>query len=355
MKKIRSPNDHLQIQLRKHRKELERRRTHDARLKLWKSTIDEWKYRAGIADRPSEYIPAPLDFSLIREPEKAIAHITEVSDRAEKARVIVSDLFDCENFSTDAVIALIGYANDPKTSKGGKILLRQPKDPVLRDKYHDSGIYGTTNIRFADGEVRPATGSIYRIRNNTVLGEVAKKLIKFSTTMIFGTPRKMKGVYSTMIECMNNTFNHATLDAAHKEEWWATVYCDMSRRTAFFNFLDNGVGILESINIKFRDNVYLKLGLLSNADLLRLVLEGKIGSRTGLSYRGNGLPEIYKRFHWGQISRLIIIANNVYADLERDEYKLLPKPFRGTFFHWEISYDKHFGALGDDNKYSDSV
>lgn len=82
-------------------------------------------------------------------------------------------------------------------------------------------------------------------------------------------------------------------------------------------------------------------GLKDNADIMREVLNGKIGSRTGLAYRGNGLPEIYKRFQREQFSNLIIIANDVFADVEKDEYKLLPKPFKGTFFHWEISYDKH--------------
>ena len=90
-----------------------------------------------------------------------------------------------------------------------------------------------------------------------------------------------------------------------------------------------------------------------NADILREVLEGKIGSRIGLSYRGKGLPEIYKRFKREQFSRLIIIANDVFADVEKDDFRILDKPFKGTFFHWEISYDKYNELAANDNSHSE--
>ena len=132
--------------------------------------------------------------------------------------------------------------------------------------------------------------------------DVASALIRFSAEKLFGEPLKLKGVYTTLIECMNNTINHATMDEDDKEVWWATVYFDEERKIAFFNFLDNGVGILESLDLKWHNDLKLMTGLKNNADILREVLEGKIGSRIGLSYRGKGLPEIYKRFRREQFS-----------------------------------------------------
>lgn len=348
MKKIRDLPKYRKLQRRRNTREIERRQSHDLRLDRWLSNFNEWKFRSGLATKSPERIAAPSDFSLIRNPDQSIKHITEVENRADAGRIIVSDLALVDDFSTDAIVGLLAYANDPKTSRGGQILIRQPERAALAEKYVDSGIYGGLNIRFADGNIRPAHGTIFRTTDTEVKGEIARSLIEFSTRKIFGEPQKLKGVYTTMIECMNNTFNHANLNETSKEIWWATVYCDTERRVAFYNFLDNGVGILESIKLRYSDAVLRMVGFRSNEKLLKDVLEGKIGSRTGLSYRGNGLPEIYKRFHRGQISRLIIIANDVFADVEKDEYRLLSTAFKGTFFHWEVSYDKHF-ATDDDN------
>ena len=323
-------------------KNLARRQSHDERLRRWRESFD----RRSAANR---YIPpevssfdAPSDFSLIREPEAVLDHFASIKKKTGPNRIINSDLSNIHEFSTDALVALIALANNPQFTRGAIINGRSPNDPRLADKFRDSGIYGTARIRFADGAIRPAHGTIFRITDTQVLGTVAKNLINFATTRIFGAPQKMKGVYTTMIECMNNTFNHADPIEHEHKVWWATVYCDTERRIAFFNFLDTGVGILESINIKLSESLLRMVGIRNNADLMRDVLEGKIGSRTRLHYRGNGLPEIIKRFKMEQFSRLIIISNNVYADLEKDEYRVLAKPLDGTFFHWEISYDKHY-------------
>jgi hypothetical protein len=259
--------------------------------------------------------------------------------KTEKA--VMCDLSDVSDFTSDAIIAVIALSNDPKIQRRPPVIGNEPKTPKLSDKFKDSGIYGSQYIKFADGAVRKAHGTIYRKSSNQVRGKIASSLIEFATEKVFGGSCKLKGVYTTLIECMNNTVNHATTSDVDKEVWWATVYYDAEKKTAFFNFLDNGVGILESLRLKWQDSLLRLTGLKDNADIMREVLQGKIGSRTGLGYRGNGLPEIHKRFQREQFSNLIIIANDVFADVEKNEYKLLPKPFKGTFFHWEISYDKH--------------
>ena len=169
----------------------------------------------------------------------------------------------------------------------------EPKNPKLSDKFRDSGIYGSQFIRFSDGAIRKAHGTIYRKSSDEVKGKIASALIEFATEKVFGEARKQKGVYTSLIECMNNTVNHATAPDTTKEVWWATVYFDADKRTAFFNFLDNGVGILESLRLKWQDSLLRLTGLKDNAAIMREVLNGKMSSRTGLSYRGKGLPEIY--------------------------------------------------------------
>lgn len=294
-------------------------------------------------------LAAPRDFSLIREPERLVAHLNDITSAVGTNRVIVSDLRNIEDFSTDALLCLIAFSNDRRFSGGSAIQGFEPTNAEVLDKFRDSGIYGRRFLRFADGAFRPAHGTIQRVNDKIVRGNFAREMIEFATLRIFGQVGPLKGVYTTMIECMNNTFNHAAATGEAQQTWWATVYCDTERRVAFFNFLDTGVGILESIRLKYTDRLSRLFGLKDNTEFLQEVLEGKIGSRTGLDYRGNGLPQIVKRFEMGQLSRLIIVSNDVYADLENNDYRILPKEFSGTFFHWEISYDRHYQQLEIDD------
>jgi hypothetical protein len=68
---------------------------------------------------------------------------------------------------------------------------------------------------------------------------------------------------------------------------------------------------------------------------LRDILEGKIESRTGIPYRGKGLPAIYKAFLSGRISKLVIIANDVYANVADGDYRKMGTELGGTLLYWE--------------------
>lgn len=76
--------------------------------------------------------------------------------------------------------------------------------------------------------------------------------------------------------------------------------------------------------------------MLPNTEVLQLVVDGKIGSRLGLSYRGKGLPSIYKEIRRGRIENLVIIANDVHATFATDSFVTLRREFSGTFLYWEV-------------------
>jgi len=354
MRKIKSHQKYNESQRQKNKKRLKRKLSHKKRLENWKNELKDNFSEIYKNYRLEEVkVKSPENLSLIQEPEKVIDYLEKIENISSERKTVLCDLSDIEGLTSDAIIAIIALSNDPKVKRNGRIVGNVPKNQKLADKFYDSGIFGEQRIKFADGAIRQAHGAIFRKHNTQVKADVASALIKFSTEKLFGEPLKLKGVYTTLIECMNNTINHATLDEDDREVWWATVYFDEERKIAFFNFLDNGVGILESLDLKWHNNIKLKAGLKDNSQILREVLEGKIGSRIGLSYRGKGLPEIYKRFKREQFSRLIIIANNVFADVEKDDFRILNKPFKGTFFHWEISYDKYNELAANDGSHSE--
>jgi hypothetical protein len=117
--------------------------------------------------------------------------------------------------------------------------------------------------------------------------------------------------------------------------WWATVYGDLARRRVCYSFLDTGVGIFKSVNLHWVRKAFRRLGLGDNSKVLLEILEGRVESRTGLPYRGKGLPTIYKKSQSGNIKSLFIIANDVYADVTNNDYRTLNVPFPGTLLYWE--------------------
>ena len=74
----------------------------------------------------------------------------------------------------------------------------------------------------------------------------------------------------------------------------------------------------------------------TDAEMLQLLLQGKIHSSTGKYYRGKGLPGIFDASMNNKISNLVVISNKGYADISKDEYKILNNEFSGTFVYWEL-------------------
>jgi hypothetical protein len=115
-----------------------------------------------------------------------------------------------------------------------------------------------------------------------------------------------------------------------------SVYCDTESRKAAFTFIDQGIGIFESQSLLFRLRLAKKVLLNKRTDVLRELLHGNIPSSTGLRYHGYGLPGIYKACVHQRIRNLVIVSNNVYANVEKDEYRPLKSSFDGTILYWEV-------------------
>jgi hypothetical protein len=101
--------------------------------------------------------------------------------------------------------------------------------------------------------------------------------------------------------------------------------------------VDAGVGIFGSVRLGKIRAFYRLIGLRTDTDILRDMLQGKVESSTGYSYRGKGLPAINRLSEAGKIESLIVVANDVFADISAGQYRMLPVAFRGTLLYWEIA------------------
>lgn len=213
MKKIKSPQKYRNSQRQKDKKRRERRRTHKKRLENWKNSFKDNFSEVYKNYRLEEVkVKSPNILSIIQEPENVIDYLERIETVSHERKTVLCDLSEIEDLTSDAILAIIALSNDPKIKRGGRIIGNVPQNQRLADKFYDSGIFGKQRIKFADGAVRQAHGTIFRKSNTEVKGEIAGALIRFSTEKLFGKPLKLKGVYTTLIECMNNTINHATAD-----------------------------------------------------------------------------------------------------------------------------------------------
>ena len=76
----------------------------------------------------------------------------------------------------------------------------------------------------------------------------------------------------------------------------------------------------------------------NNADLLKLILDGTVHkTATNKPYHGKGLHGINMALNRNHINNLNIITNNVHANIENSEFKIMPNSFIGTFVYWEVN------------------
>ena len=162
------------------------------------------------------------------------------------------------------------------------------------------------------------------------------------------TTSQREGIEATAIECMTNTREHASgSDRKGTKGWWFSVYCNPETQRAQFAFVDLGIGIfksLESKHVPKNARLPLKTGSASRCDVLRALLAGpeedghggvQRRSRTDQNYRGRGLPNMKTRNMRRETRQLVIVSNNVHADVERDEFRQLEQDFAGTIIYWE--------------------
>jgi len=247
------------------------------------------------------------------------------------------DLSQVQTLTTDAIAALIATIQRLDVHMKGNL----PNDPDAQKMLLESGFF--KYVKSTQSLPSTPRGSIEQKTNTNVAPATAKNLVHFGTKGIFGTSQRNRPSYSTLIECMANTKGHAagrknpdSRSQKPPETWWATVYADAGRKKICFTFVDTGVGIFRSIRIRVVRKIYDFFGGKDDTDILRDMLDGKVPSSTTLSFRGKGLPYMNRLARTSRISSLVIVANDVYANVSSNNFTKLRNSFHGTLVYWEV-------------------
>ena len=302
-----------------------------------------------IQERYRDYyhVVAPSVLSLVKNREEVIHFINVIRAHLENKHKVFVVLSNVETITDDAIVVLLSSMVRFK-EKHIDFDGNYPKSKNVAVKLEKSGFFkylyskGTEEL-----SVKTLNNTIYTHGYKRADAVFASKIIEASSKVIWGTSRRCPGVQNTFTELMANTYKHAGGETEGTHRWWVSMTKDYDNKKVVFGFVDYGVGIFRSLKNKSpEDKLYGGLEKLlqkfpfadNDAKLMKLILEGQLHkTATQQTYRGRGLPYIHSCQMNDSIDSLVIISNNVYADVKNGEYKLLDNEFIGTFVTWEMN------------------
>jgi hypothetical protein len=269
---------------------------------------------------------------MIVNPEETIAFIRAFRDMSLRNDLTL-DMKDVVYLTVDAVTVLV--AEIAALGKLRYVRGSSPKQQNCKDLLNEYGFF--EHLKSREPLPPREKGRIHSRKSKLVEPTIAQDLVRIGTKAAHGVQSRCIPTYSSLIECMSNTHNHATGkdESMGTERWYSAVFGDAERKRVCCAFLDTGVGIFRSTGFKLLRKTYRLLKGDDDRDILRAMLAGEEGSRTGLAYRGKGLPGIHGFLQRGELKTLIIVANDVYANVSTNDFRLLRGNFPGTLVYWE--------------------
>lgn len=290
-------------------------------------------------------------FHLMQNPEfKEIEAPKELTLRYENAENVLNFIKKIKKYGNKGYFIDLKLENVEIIAEGAISMLLSVISDLERKRIFFKGEKptneGAKNILERSGFFKHMKGSVSKqntISKNKILKTGTKNTHQKELTpeihqameTIWKSQSRCPALYGGIGEMMRNSCDHAFNDKSDIM-WHLGISHFDSENTCKFSFVDNGAGIINTYNqkgfIKKIENYFA-----DNADILDTAFKDGIKSRTGLSWRGKGLPTIYEMYEDNIITNLIVITNNVYLDFDRKINKTLNSRFSGTYYFWRIN------------------
>jgi ABC-type transporter Mla MlaB component len=274
----------------------------------------------------------PSIFSLRDNTIETIVFINDLKKLIDTNMRIYLNMKSVEKINSGTIALLLSVVNE-FTARGKKIIGSKPKNSEARKTLELSGFFDYMN-----GSVEYSTevnsNTIIEQSNKCVEPQSTAKIVSEAMKTITGEKKRNKKLQGLFIELMANSINHGFPDN-EKKKWILSTSHYKGEGYVSFSFIDNGVGILKTLNQKIGRQLLTVFK--GKQDLLQTAFKGEIGSRTGLHFRGKGLPFIKDKFDSNRISNLFILTNNVILDYISNEFYEIDVPYSGTFYYFEIN------------------
>jgi len=281
---------------------------------------------------------------MIKNSDETIRFFNELENaygNISPEKLVFIDLNSVDEITPEVIVILISRLDEMNPQNQRLVYGNVPRNEIAQEMLAGSGFYDFVK---SNVQSRKATkGVIKKCGNSYVDSQKAADLSEMIAGYMKMTVDQEDGHQATAIECMTNTREHASGNHSSRrgeKRWWFSVYCDTQNNVAKFAFVDTGIGIFESLKSrrfplfasKKRSEI-LKSLLADISD--RNSMKTKDRTSTGMDHRGNGLPNIARRNRLKQTHQLRIIINNMYADVENNQYQMMEQNFSGTIICWE--------------------
>jgi hypothetical protein len=176
---------------------------------------------------------------------------------------------------------------------------------------------------------------------NRTSGSVVKELIEHFLPALPLPQESKKILYPALIECMDNVMKHAY--SQHDEgrlyfrRWWLLGFRDLKTLEVFFCFYDQGVGIPQTIRVRFKDRIPL-LSMSDSQLIVKAVVEGHYSS-TKDPTRGRGLPKLKSFIDVAKAGELMIVSHKSRCTFFKNTQPLevnAKAKFGGTLIVWRL-------------------
>lgn len=280
---------------------------------------------------------APEHFSITDNPEETLLFFDQVYNYLRQEYSVSLQLESVRKITSDAILYMLSLLDMFKNRRGVRFMGNAPVDERCRHIFMESGFY-----EYVDSKYSPSRNvkDILAVRSeNRVVGRIAQEVVEFAHDKVSPSTAVFvwRKVYTTILECMGNTREHAyTGREKYQTKWWLMALHDESKNRVTFAILDNGAGIPKTVKKKIMERFWT-----ADSDLILSALRGEFRTRMNELWRGKGLPKIFKTYEAGIIQNLAIISNKGYVNYGSNQFRDLKQKFFGTLVSWTISEGKN--------------
>lgn len=276
---------------------------------------------------------APEKFNLKHENcIKVINYIFEIKKLGQQKKNINIIMDDINEIGQGAIAMLLSVIEELSKS-GISIKGTKPIKGLEKDILEKSGFFKYLHGKI-DAKNTNSKNTILKTGGNFSSQVNISEEIKKANETVWGIKGRNPPMRGTVYEMMRNSCDHA-FKKNDNIIWHFAISHDEAINQVSFSFVDNGRGIIKS----FTEGLLSKVINLfnDNADILETAFRNGIESRTGLSWRGKGLPTIFENYEDGYLNSLVVISNDVFIDFDNKIYKKLDVPFSGTYYFWVLN------------------
>ena len=287
------------------------------------------------------------NFELLTYPKEVINFIANLKSlkNSDDITEILIDLDNVEKIDIGAISLLLSSVEELSLNKklvSGSV----PKNKNAYNFLLESGFFQniakvnkrlSNNIKTRKNDNRNLLMLGYSTTKGK--GKIIGENIKLAMDALTGLKQHYRPIYTLIMEMNANSIEHAYYKGKDEKHWVLGINYKKDENKLYFTFTDNGLGILQQLNIRLdrRIKQLLKDRKFSNDVMLKNLFDKKYNSRFKTqNNRNRGLPIIQHQTVKNTVKNLICITNDVYLNLETKNSIILDKEFSGTFYYWEL-------------------